>query len=102
MRRPGPRPLAAALAEVSRNAAPVTLLARAQACWSEVVGPALAAEAAPVGERAGTLTLSCRSAGWAHELELLAPDLLERLNAALGESSGGPFKSLRARVGGIP
>ena len=102
MRRPGPRPLTAALAEVSGNAAPATLLARAQARWAEVVGPALAAEAAPVGERAGTLTISCRSAGWAHELELLAPDLLERLNTALGESSGGPLKALRTRVGAGP
>ncbi len=100
MRRPGPRPLALALAEASRTAAPATLLARVQGCWSEVAGPALAAEATPVGERSGTLTLSCRSAGWAHELELLAPDLLERLNAALGVASGGPLKGLRVRIGG--
>lgn len=102
MRRPGPRPLAVALAEASREAAPATLLARVQACWLEVVGPAVAAEASPVGERAGTLALSCRSAGWAHELELLAPDLLERLNAGLGGASGGPLESLRVRVARVP
>jgi len=102
MRRPGPRPLAAALAEVGREAAPATLLARVQACWSEVVGPGVAAEAVPVGERGGTLTLSCRSASWAHELELLGPDLLERLNVALGASAGGPLKGLRVRVARVP
>ena len=101
MRRPGPRPLALALAEFSQEAAPATLLARVQGCWAEVVGPALAAEASPVGERAGTLTLSCRSAGWAHELELLAPDLLERLNVAL-EPPPGPLKGLGVRVAADP
>ena len=102
MRRTGPRPLALALAEANREAAPATLLARVQGYWSEVVGPAVAAEASPVSERDGTLTISCRSAGWAHELELLAPDLLERLNAALEPSSGGPLTGLRARVARPP
>jgi predicted nucleic acid-binding Zn ribbon protein len=35
----------------------------------------VAAEAEPLSERAGTLTVTCRSAVWASELQLLAPDL---------------------------
>jgi hypothetical protein len=40
-------------------------------------------EAEPVSERAGTVTVACRSAVWAQELSMLAPDLAERLNRAL-------------------
>ena len=100
MRRAAPRPLAAALEGYTREAAPPTTLARVQACWTEVAGDVIAAEAVPVGERGRTLTFACGSAVWAGELELLAPDLLERLNAALGDPSGTLVKRLRFRVGG--
>lgn len=102
MRRRGPRPIAAALELLGHETAPPTLLARVQASWADVVGPAIAAEAQPVAERAGTITVACRSAPWASELELLAPDLLEKLNDALGDPEGRPAKGLRARVGRLP
>ena len=98
MRRPGPRPLAAALRETVAGAAPRTLLARVQACWEEAVGEAVAAEAAPLSERAGTVMVACRSAVWANELQLLAPELVERLNGALAHSAGGRVAALRFRV----
>lgn len=98
MRRSAPRPLAAALGDATRDAAPPTLLARVQGCWAETVGAAIAAEAQPVSERGGTLVVACRSAAWASELELLAPDLLRRLNEALGDPDGAPIAKLRARV----
>jgi predicted nucleic acid-binding Zn ribbon protein len=98
VRRRGPRPLAAALGSVSRDAAPATLLARVQATWKETVGAAVAGEATPVSERAGTLVVACRSAVWANELELLAPEILEKLNRSLGGPSGGPLTALRAKV----
>lgn len=102
MRRRGPRPLAVALEQLGHQAAPATLLARVQAAWGEVVGPAIAAEAQPVGERAGTVTVACRSAAWASELELLAPDLLGKLNGALAEPAERPLKALRAKVAELP
>ena len=92
--------MAAVLEGYTREAAPATTLAQVQACWGEVAGEVVAAAAAPVGERGGTVTFACSSAVWAGELELLAADLLERLNAALGEPSGAPVKRLRFRVGG--
>jgi len=98
MRRPAPRPLAAALSCAAEAAAPATLLARVQACWPGAVGEAIAAEATPVAERAGTVTVNCRSAVWASELELLAPDLVARLNEALGDQRPGPVTRLRARA----
>ena len=44
-----------------------------------------AAEAQPIGERRGVVTIGCRSAVWAQELDLMGADLVARLNAAIGE-----------------
>jgi predicted nucleic acid-binding Zn ribbon protein len=67
--------------------APATLLAQVQAAWKEVAGERLAVAAAPVSERDGVVTVACESGVWAQELDLLAPDLLARLEAALGARS---------------
>jgi predicted nucleic acid-binding Zn ribbon protein len=37
-----------------------------------------------VAERDGVVTVACRSAVWAQELELMSEAVRERLNAALG------------------
>lgn len=96
MRRTAPRPLGAALDEVARRAAPATTLARVQGCWASVAGEAVAGEAEPISERQGAVTLACSSASWAQELELLAPDLLERLNRALAvPDAPAPVRRLR-------
>ena len=84
MRRLAPKPVARVLAEALPDAAPATLLARAQAAWPGAVGEVIAAESAPVSERDGTLTVGCSSAVWAQELELMSGDLIGPLNAALG------------------
>jgi predicted nucleic acid-binding Zn ribbon protein len=89
VRRLAPRPLAAALEGVVGQARPAGLLAAVQSAWPEVAGPALAAAATPVSEREGTVTVACESAAWAHELDLLAPDLLAELNLRLNESLEG-------------
>jgi predicted nucleic acid-binding Zn ribbon protein len=102
VRRRGPRPLSEALRGFTAESTPATVLARVQGCWDEVAGKAIAAEAQPVSERAGTLTVACRSGTWAHELELLAPDLLEKLNTALGGDTATPLKRLRATVARAP
>jgi predicted nucleic acid-binding Zn ribbon protein len=98
VRRVGPRPLASALGEFTREATPAALLARVQAVWPEVAGEVVASEAEPVSERAGAVSFSCGSGVWANELELLSPNLIERLNEALGGADGGPVKRLRFRV----
>ena len=82
-RRRAPVPLAGAVHALAARLEPLTPLAAVQRHWAEVVGPAVAAEAEPVAERDGVVTVRCRSAVWAQELDLLAPDLVERLNAAL-------------------
>jgi predicted nucleic acid-binding Zn ribbon protein len=102
MRRPGPRPLSAVLEPVVRAAAPATLLAEVQVAWPEIAGRLLAASAAPVSEREGVVTVACESAVWAAELELLAPDLLARLNARLGADDAARVTSLRFVIGAGP
>lgn len=99
MRRPGPRPLAVALEGVRRDASPTTLIAAVQAAWPNAAGEGLAGAAQPVSERDGMVTVTCDSGVWAHELELLGPDLLERLNAAL---DGPRVAKLRFVVGSPP
>jgi predicted nucleic acid-binding Zn ribbon protein len=100
VRRTAPRPLRFALDRVSRDAAPAGTLAAVQSCWEEVVGPTVAAETEPVAESEGVVTVKCRSAVWAQELELLAGELKGRLNAALGSAGRSPpVSGLRFRVG---
>ena len=36
-----------------------------------------------MAERGGVLTVSCSASVWAHELDLMAPAILERLNELL-------------------
>jgi predicted nucleic acid-binding Zn ribbon protein len=90
VRRLAPRPLRRALEDALGEAAPAGLLARVQSVWADVAGALVAEESVPVAERDGTVTVACRSAVWAQELELLAGDLTGRLNHRLGADSGTP------------
>ena len=84
MRRRGPRPLSVALAGLTDDLVPATALGEVQRRWAEAVGEAIAREATPVAERRGVVTVACRSAVWAQELDLMSTELVERLNRALG------------------
>jgi predicted nucleic acid-binding Zn ribbon protein len=90
--RRSPRELTLALERVRDRLTPDTLLAQVQSAWPQVVGPAIAAEALPCAERAGVLTVSCSASVWAHELDLMAPMILDRLNAFL---AAGQISRLR-------
>jgi predicted nucleic acid-binding Zn ribbon protein len=78
------RPLGPGMRSFAAGLAPLTLLAEVQAVWEHAVGAAVAARATPTAERAGTLTVTCESAVWAQELDLMGPELVAGLNAALG------------------
>ena len=90
-----PRSLGYALERVRAQAAPATVLAAVQGAWPRAAGEAVAAQAEPVSERNGTITVACRSAIWAQELDLLQRDLLARLNEEIGEDAPGPVQGLR-------
>jgi predicted nucleic acid-binding Zn ribbon protein len=91
-RRRVPRQAAEAIRAARERAAPQTGLAAVQASWAEAVGERLAAVATPVSERAGTLTVECEDGVWAQELDLMQEQLLERLQAVLGERAPKALK----------
>jgi len=94
--RLAPRPLSAIMHELTPALAPASTLARVQEVWERTVGPAIAASAQPSAERDGVLSVTCEAAVWAQELDLMAGDLIPRLNAAL---AGEPIRELRCRTG---
>jgi predicted nucleic acid-binding Zn ribbon protein len=94
-----PRALAEAVGAVRDATQPPTLLAAVQSRWPRAVGERVAREADPVRERDGTVTVSCRAATWAQELDLLQDELLEALNLALAPRR---VEELRFVVGEAP
>lgn len=80
-----PQRLAFAVRAVRERTAPRTLLAGVQDRWREVAGETIAAQAEPVSEREGVVTIACRSATWAQELDLLQDEIVARLREALPE-----------------
>jgi predicted nucleic acid-binding Zn ribbon protein len=78
-----PRPLTAALDGIRAELAPETLLAEVQGAWLGAVGETIAAQALPVAQRGGVVTVSCAASVWAQELDLMGPEIIERLNASL-------------------
>jgi predicted nucleic acid-binding Zn ribbon protein len=101
VKRLAPRPLSEVLGDLTRQLEPQTPLARVQRAWRATAGATVLEEAEPVSERAGTVTVACRSSVWAQELSLLAPDLAERLNEALGAPPETPaVRELRFVVRG--
>jgi predicted nucleic acid-binding Zn ribbon protein len=83
VRRRAPRPIATALAGLTASLEPASVLAAVQAVWTATVGDAVAAHCTPVAEHAGVLEVVCDESVWAAELELMGPELADRLSAAL-------------------
>ncbi|MXP62508.1 DUF721 domain-containing protein [Roseomonas sp. M0104] len=82
----GPRPLSALLPRLTRPAFKRRSPAAAHLMtdWPEIVGPALAAQSMPLRMTGGTLTLRC-AGPMAMELQHMAPQLVARINTALGQ-----------------
>ena len=95
MRRREPRPLGPAVAALADRLAPLTPLAEVQRVWAQAVGEHVAAQAEPTGAHDGVVVVTCASAVWAQELDLMAPELIERLNAVLRTTS---VRALRCRA----
>jgi predicted nucleic acid-binding Zn ribbon protein len=94
--RTAPRSLSTALQGLTRTLAPATTLARVQGVWELAAGPAIATAARPTAEHDGVLTVTCAAAVWAQELDLMAGELIPRLNGALGDDA---VRELRCRTG---
>ncbi len=87
-----PRRIEASFEALLDGIAPETLLADVQRAWPAAVGPSIAEQAGPTAERGGVVTISCSASVWAQELDLMAPQIVARLNEAL---SRGPVARLR-------
>ena len=85
--RRAPRSAASAVRLVRDSAAPKTGLAAVQSVWAEAVGDQIAAVAAPVSERSGTIVVECESAVWAQELDLMQGSMLTALRERLGKTA---------------
>lgn len=92
VKRRDPFPIGDALSELTGAVQPPSVLAEVQRCWPEAVGEVIANWAAPVSERNGTLTISCRDAIVAHELEMMKVTLIEQLAETV---SMGTIRELR-------
>lgn len=97
MSRRAPRPLALAVDGLRDRLAPAGALSRIQLAWERAVGETVAAQAWPVAEHEGVLSVACSSAVWAAELRMLSAELIERCNAALGGEA--LLTEMRCKVG---
>ena len=96
MSRAAPRPFSLALEDLTAALAPATTLARVQQVWEQTLGAHIAGAGTPVSEHDGVLTVVCTDSVWAAELELMGPELVERLNTAVGMEI---VHKLRCRTG---
>jgi predicted nucleic acid-binding Zn ribbon protein len=90
-----PRRAGGAVAALVEGLAPASGLGALQRAWPAAVGDVVAARAHPSAEHDGVVTVTCSSSVWAQELTLMAPELVARLNAALG---GEKVRELRCRA----
>jgi predicted nucleic acid-binding Zn ribbon protein len=81
--RRSPRSISSALSALADDLAPETLLAEVQRAWPGTVGAGIADQAQPTAERGGVVTVSCSASVWAQELDLMAPQIIGRLNGVL-------------------
>ncbi|WP_442970713.1 DUF721 domain-containing protein [Roseomonas sp. USHLN139] len=95
----GPRPIAALMPRVTRPAFKKRSPAGANlmADWPQIVGPVLAAQTIPQKLSAGTLTLGC-AGPVAMELQYLAPQLIAKVNGALGQALVQRLRIVQAKM----
>ncbi|MDN5570110.1 MAG: DciA family protein [Propionibacteriaceae bacterium] len=55
--------------------------------WAELVGPAVAEHSTPEAFKAGVVVVRTSSTNWASQLRLMAPQLVARMNASLGDGT---------------
>ena len=88
-RRDDPQPLSAAIGGLldvrgwQQEAAMGSVFGR----WAEIVGQDLAAHTRPDTFADGELAVTADSTAWATQVRLLAPELIRRLNAELGDGT---------------
>jgi len=82
-----PQPLAATLRAWVSSAGTGADLKKATlfASWAKIVGPEVADHCSPVSLNEGELVVEAESTAWATQIRMLAPQLLRRINAEVGD-----------------
>lgn len=91
-RRRDPIPIGQVMADLTAQMEPATALARVQSAWPKAAGAKIAEWAVPVSERAGVVTFACTDSMVAHELELMKPQLLQKLAETLPDGAPAELK----------
>jgi predicted nucleic acid-binding Zn ribbon protein len=94
--------MAQAFASLADELSPQTLLADVQRCWSTCVGPAITEQSRPTAERGGVITISCSASVWAQELDLMAPQIVDRLNTVVGDGRVQRLRCIAVGLDGSP
>ncbi len=81
---PGRKPAGDAIRALAERLAPASTLGDVQRSGTGSSVTAWRRSPSPTAEAGGTLTVTCASAVWAQELDLMSADLVARLNDALG------------------
>lgn len=84
MSRRAPRAAGDLIRDLADSLAPATTLGAVQRVWEDAVGAGFAPHARPTAEAAGKLTVTCSSAVWAQELDLMSQAVIARLDELLG------------------
>ncbi|MDA8100660.1 MAG: DUF721 domain-containing protein [Nitrospiraceae bacterium] len=66
--------------------------------WSGIVGQAIGRHARPTALRAKKLTVTVDSSAWMQQLSLLRPEIVAKVNSALGEQA---VESITLRMGEV-
>jgi len=75
-----------------------TVLAQVQKSWADAVGESIARHAAPETLKEGRLTVTVDGSAWMNQLSMLAPAIIEKVNAEL---SSDAVQDLRFRLGKV-
>ena len=62
--------------------------------WEDIVGPEIAKNAKAVKIDRGTLLIEVKSAAWKQQLQMMAPQIIRKINHKLGSNT---IKSIRFR-----
>ena len=87
-----PKRASFAIEKTLAQTSPGTPLAAVQQVWQQAVGDTVADQADPVYEREGVVTIACKSASWAQELDLLQTNVLEQVNQRLSSLNPDGFR----------
>ncbi len=61
------------------------IMAKLLAAWDKTVGAGIAKHALPESIKGGILTVTVDSPVWMHQLSMMAPGLIEKINSVMGD-----------------